>query len=183
MREVIASSPNPSTTIASGLGICLPFTNFVPSAAESGTVFGTANAQEVIQFVSDQNITLGHLSVFISAPAAASLMGVALYDATGTVKLGAADGFSGAVLGAIRPALNTPVTLQQGIAYWLGWTSNNNTTLGITNFLQSTFFQAIYNAGAIRSGNSNAVTANGITAPNIGVISSAQLRIPLIIFD
>ena len=174
---VVASSAN--------AGICLPFTNFVPSAAESTSVFGAANTQEEIQFISTQTITLGHVTVVIGTGVAAATMGIAIYNAAGTTKLGAADGFSVDTghTGAQRNSLNQSVTLSQGGVYWLAWTATTGTTLTCVNFLMSVNFQAGYNAGATRSGTSGTGTSGGNTNSTIGTVSSAQLRIPLMIFD
>lgn len=167
-------------------GIQLPFTNFSPSSAESLTAFGAANTEQVVKFICNQNITLGHVAFFLGTGVAAALMGIALYDATGLVKLSAADAVS--VAGSttvLRPALSTVINLLQDTAYWLGWTCTSN-AVTISNFLMGATpagWGGIYNAGAIRSGTSGTATAGGVTNANIGVVTGAQLRIPDFTFD
>jgi hypothetical protein len=186
-KLIQASSPQGSSTpvtVASGLAIDLPFTSFVPSAAESNTVFGAANTQQSVQFISNQNITLGHVSVRLTTGLAGALMGVAIYDVTGTIELAKADSFSVApgVVGPIRIALNKSLTLSESVGYWLSWTCTDNATVAVTNFLMSTQWQGVYNAGIVRSGTSGA-TSGGACNPTLGAVTSATLRIPLFIFD
>jgi hypothetical protein len=164
---------------------CLPFTSFMPSAAESTTTFGAANTQEEVMFVMDTTMTFSHVTVNIGTGVTSALMGVALYNAAGTTKLAGADAFSVDTThqGAQRIALSASVTLYQNTAYWLAWTATTGTTLTCQNFLQSSIWQAVYNAGAVRSGTSGTATTGGTTGTTIGTVSSAQLRIPLMIFD
>jgi hypothetical protein len=164
--------------------ICLPFTSFVPSSAESTTTFGTANTQEEVFFVMNVTFLVSNVTVYIGTGVAATTMGIAIYNAAGTTKLTAADAFSVASSNTqVRTALSSSITLQAGTAYWLAWTNTNSTTLTCDNFLMSASWQATYNAGAIRSGNSGTATTGGATNSTIGTVSSAQLRIPLMIFD
>lgn len=173
----------PGFTTLTSLAVCLPFTSFVPSAIESTTTFGNANTQECVQFLMDYQITVDHVTVYIGTGKSGATMGIAIYNAAGTTQLAYANGFSVASSNTqVRTALNTSVTLQANTAYWLAWTCTDGSTVSCTNFLMSTNWQGVYNAGSVRSGNGSSTTG-GNTNTTIGTVTSTQLRIPLMFFD
>jgi hypothetical protein len=185
-QQLQASSPSPSSAnliITTG-GVFLPWgLEELAMSTSSATICGAANVQEEAEFISPINITLGHVTIRIGTGVAASLGGIALYDALGTTKLTAKDAFSCAVAGIFRLALSASLTLLANTKYWLAWTFTDSTTLTIFNLLQSPEINSVKNAGQVRSGNSNIATVGGVTGATIGAPVAAQVRVPTLFFD
>ena len=174
-----ASGGTPIVNIPLGLG------GILPCNAPGSTAVGTANVQEEIYFVCDEDFTINNVAIFLTTGVGSGLMDIAIYNATGTTKLTSTGAFSiGTAFNgtAVKTALSSSITLRKKTGYWIAWTLNTN-SVSIDNTLMSGSFQAMYNATVVRSGSSGTATSGGVTNATIGTVASVLLRIPTMYFD
>jgi hypothetical protein len=136
--------------------------------------------------VCDEDFTITNLYVYVNTGVASAVMGVAIYSGNGLTNLASWDSFAIATSNTIvKASLGSSITLKKKTGYWIAWTWASTGSPSVFNVLQGGTggFQGLYNNGAVRSGNSGTATSGGACNANIGTVSSAQLRVPVMYFD
>lgn len=155
--------------LASGAGnVSLPFfvgpgrtdVNDCANASASMATVGT-NVVNVLKFLLNGKITVGHVSVFINQGFFTGTMNIGIYSTSGNKLLDAS--FDNTVEGAIQTVAITPVTLTQG-EYYLAWSSSSTASVvGFTGINQSGGYSLFSGTGTVKWG----TAANAYVSPNL----------------
>jgi hypothetical protein len=150
-----------------------------PSTAAPSAV---ANNVHVFLFVLPYAITVNKIVYNVSTLSASDKWAFGIYSSNGNTKLIDTGVISPTATGtAISITLGTPVTLPPG-EYYFAQTSSGTTALSNFQQINQTIVAVMINTNRARNGLAANASASGVLPSTLGVISTATLRSPMLVY-